>query len=82
MSSKVTVETVPLLQSGNNDPWKDYSFVLVRKLPKGDYREPTFRINFKSGYIVKACQDFIQTWPGISWNTDPLEVLRSALSQL
>jgi hypothetical protein len=27
MDAKVTVESIPVLQSGNNDPWKDYSFV-------------------------------------------------------
>jgi hypothetical protein len=26
-NSKVTVETLPMLGSGNTDPWKDYSFV-------------------------------------------------------
>ncbi|KAG6835827.1 hypothetical protein H0H93_014300 [Arthromyces matolae] len=74
MSSKVTVETVPILQSGSNDPFKDYSFVLVRKVPKLEYQEPTFKLLIKSGYIVKACQDVINTWPGISWNADPLEL--------
>ncbi|KAF8060706.1 P-loop containing nucleoside triphosphate hydrolase protein [Lyophyllum atratum] len=74
MSSKVTVETIPLLQTGINDPWKDFSFVVVRKVPKQEYQEPTFRIIVKSGYIVKACQDVIKTWPGISWNAEPLEL--------
>jgi len=27
MSSHVTVETIPILHSGNSDPWKDYAFV-------------------------------------------------------
>ncbi|KAG6890520.1 hypothetical protein C0995_007720 [Termitomyces sp. Mi166 len=62
MSSKVTVEGIPLLHSGNNDPWKDYSFVLVRKIPKTEYREPTFKIVVKSGYILKACQDMFITF--------------------
>ncbi|KAG6830282.1 hypothetical protein H0H92_001548 [Tricholoma furcatifolium] len=75
MSSKVTVETIPMLQSGKDDPWKDYSFVFVRKIPKLEHQEPTFKIIVKSGYILKACQDVIKTWPGISWNADPLEVL-------
>ncbi|KAG6856800.1 hypothetical protein H0H87_000497 [Tephrocybe sp. NHM501043] len=74
MSSKVTVESVPIFQTGSNDPWKDYSFVLVRKVPKMEYQEPTFKIVIKSGYIVKACQDVIKTWPGISWNAEPLEL--------
>jgi hypothetical protein len=27
MNAKVTVESIPVLQGGGNDPWKDYSFV-------------------------------------------------------
>ncbi|KAF7323754.1 AAA domain-containing protein [Mycena kentingensis (nom. inval.)] len=74
MSSKVTVETLPVLGSGNNDPWKEYSFVLVRTIHQQENRQPTFKVVIKSPYILKACQDVIQTWPGISWNADPLEV--------
>ncbi|KAG5349826.1 hypothetical protein C0989_001714 [Termitomyces sp. Mn162] len=74
MSSKVAVEVISSLQSGNSDPWKDYSFVLVRKIPKMENQEPTFKIVIKSGYILKACQDVVQTWPGISWNAEPVEV--------
>jgi hypothetical protein len=29
MNSKVTVETLPVLGGGGNDPWKEYSFVYV-----------------------------------------------------
>lgn len=74
MDAKVTVENIPILQSGNNDPWKDYSFVIVRKMPRHENMEPTFKIVIKSEYILKACKDVIQTWPGISWNSDPLEL--------
>ncbi|KAJ7056254.1 hypothetical protein C8F01DRAFT_1062010 [Mycena amicta] len=74
MNSKVTVETLPILGGGNNDPWKEYSFVLVRTIPQQENRQPTFKVVIKSEYILKACQDVIQTWPGISWNADPLEM--------
>ena len=36
--------------------------------------EPSYKIVIKSEYILKACKDVIQSWPGISWNSDPLEV--------
>ncbi|KAJ7114472.1 hypothetical protein C8R44DRAFT_881309 [Mycena epipterygia] len=62
MNSKVTVETLPILGGGRDDPWKDYSFVVVRTIPQQENRQPTFKI------------DVIQTWPGISWNADPLEL--------
>ncbi|KAJ7464897.1 hypothetical protein B0H11DRAFT_1814831 [Mycena galericulata] len=74
MNSKVTVETLPILGGGGNDPWKDYSFVVVRTIPQQENRQPTFKIVIKSEYILKACQDVIQTWPGVSWNADPLEL--------
>ncbi|KAJ6565102.1 hypothetical protein B0H10DRAFT_1096922 [Mycena sp. CBHHK59/15] len=75
MNSKVTVETLPILGGGGgNDPWKDYSFVVVRTIPQQENREPTFKIVVKSEYILKACKDVIQTWPGVSWNADPLEL--------
>jgi len=74
MSSKVTVERVPILRSGDNDPWKDFSFVVVRTIPRQENQDPTFKIVIKSEYILKACKDVIKTWPGISWNSDPLEL--------
>ncbi|KAJ6563432.1 P-loop containing nucleoside triphosphate hydrolase protein [Mycena vulgaris] len=74
MNSKVTVETLPILGGGNNDPWKDYSFVVVRKIHQKENIQPTFKIVIKSEYILKACQDVIQTWPGVSWNADPLQL--------
>ncbi|KAG7443460.1 P-loop containing nucleoside triphosphate hydrolase protein [Guyanagaster necrorhizus] len=77
-SSKVVVEGLPLLRSGDNDPWKDFSFVIVRTLPIREELvalvEPTFKVVIKSEYILKACKDVIQSWPGISWNSDPLEL--------
>jgi hypothetical protein len=47
---------------------------IVRKIPKQENFEPTFKLVVKSEYILKACKDVIQSWPGISWNSDPLEV--------
>ncbi|KAJ3850524.1 P-loop containing nucleoside triphosphate hydrolase protein [Lentinula lateritia] len=76
-SSAITVESVPLINRGENDPWKDYLFVIVRRLPDSNAtgnKEPSFRFVVKSEYILKACKDVIQSWPGISWNSDPLEI--------
>ncbi|KAJ3792852.1 P-loop containing nucleoside triphosphate hydrolase protein [Lentinula aff. detonsa] len=76
-SSAITVESVPLINRGENDPWKDYLFVIVRTLPESHgngNKEPTFKLVVKSEYILKACKDVIQSWPGISWNSDPLEI--------
>ncbi|KAF9457884.1 hypothetical protein BDZ94DRAFT_1227214 [Collybia nuda] len=76
MNSKITVEPTPTVNTGNNDPWKDYSVVIVRKLPKNPEgnQEPTFKIILKNNYIVKMCKDVIQKWPGVSWNAEPLEL--------
>ncbi|CAK5277207.1 unnamed protein product [Mycena citricolor] len=74
MNSRVTVETLPILGGGSNDPWKDYSFVVVRTIPQQENQKPTFKIVIKSAYLAKALRDVIQTWPGVSWNADPLEL--------
>ncbi|KAF8892879.1 P-loop containing nucleoside triphosphate hydrolase protein [Infundibulicybe gibba] len=74
MNSRITVETIPILQAAANDQWKDCCFVIVRKIPRQENIEPTFKLVVKSEYILKACKDVIKTWPGVSWNADPLEV--------
>ena len=43
-------------------------------MPTSEGLEPTFKIAVKSEYLLKACKDVIQSWPGISWDSDPLEV--------
>ncbi|KDR69962.1 hypothetical protein GALMADRAFT_255287 [Galerina marginata CBS 339.88] len=73
-SSKVTVESLPIMNGGSNDAWKEFSFVIVRTMPRQENAEPTFKLVVKSEYILKACKDVIQSWPGISWNSDPLEL--------
>ncbi|KAG2024096.1 hypothetical protein CC2G_001684 [Coprinopsis cinerea AmutBmut pab1-1] len=74
-SSKVVVEAPPLLQSGgNNDQWREYSFVIVRTIPRNENLEKTYRIVLKSDYLLKACREVIDSWPGVSWNADPLEL--------
>ncbi|KAK7047093.1 hypothetical protein VNI00_006757 [Paramarasmius palmivorus] len=73
-SSKVTAESIPILSRGANDPWKDFSFIFVRRLAQVEGKEPTFKIVIKSEYVLKACKDVIGSWPGISWNSDPLEL--------
>ncbi|KAK7039849.1 AAA domain-containing protein [Favolaschia claudopus] len=74
MNSKVTVESLPVLGGNGNDPWKEYNFVVVRTIPQQENRQPTFKIVIKSEYLLKACQDVIKTWPGVSWHADPLEL--------
>ncbi|KAJ8089446.1 hypothetical protein PM082_014695 [Marasmius tenuissimus] len=73
-NSKVTVESSYLVGRSSGGDWKDFNFVLVRTIPREEDGEPSFKIVLKSGYLVKACKDVIGTWPGISWNSDPLEV--------
>ncbi|KAL0571467.1 hypothetical protein V5O48_010503 [Marasmius crinis-equi] len=73
-SSKVKVESVPVIGRGSSGMWKDFSFVLVRKVPQEEGREPTYKIVVKNEYLIKACKDIIKTWPGVSWHSDPLEV--------
>ncbi|TFK33149.1 P-loop containing nucleoside triphosphate hydrolase protein [Crucibulum laeve] len=73
-NAKIAVESLPVLQGGTNEQWKDYSFVIVRTIPRQENMEPTFKVVIKSEYILKACKDVIQSWPGISWNSDPLEM--------
>ncbi|KAJ7264526.1 P-loop containing nucleoside triphosphate hydrolase protein [Mycena haematopus] len=70
----LTVETLPVIGGSGNDLWKEYSFVVVRTIHQQENRQPTFKIVIKSEYLLKACKDVIQTWPGISWHADPLEL--------
>ncbi|KAJ3560415.1 hypothetical protein NP233_g10853 [Leucocoprinus birnbaumii] len=79
-SAKIAVESAPPGASAaatgkdGNDPWKDYLFVIVRTIPRSELASITVKIVIKSPFIVKACKDVIQTWPGVSWNADPLEM--------
>ncbi|KAH9487460.1 ATPase family AAA domain-containing protein 3B [Psilocybe cubensis] len=73
-SSKVTVETIPIMQGASNDAWKEFCFVIVRTMPRRENFDPTFKVVIKSEYLLKACKDVIKSWPGISWNSDPLEL--------
>ncbi|KAI3604465.1 p-loop containing nucleoside triphosphate hydrolase protein [Moniliophthora roreri] len=73
-SSNVTAESIPVPSRGANDPWKDFSFIFVRRLSQVEGKEPTFKMIIKSEYVLKACKDVIGSWPGISWNSDPLEL--------
>ncbi|KAF9030366.1 hypothetical protein BDZ89DRAFT_1132477 [Hymenopellis radicata] len=62
-SSSATVESMSSFKSGEEDPWKDFSF-----------RTPTLiqlsRL-WSRAYILKAFKDVIRTWPGLDWNSDP-----------
>lgn len=52
---------------------------VVRTMPEMENQSPSFKFVIKSEYILKACKDVIESWPGISWHTDPLEVYKSEL---
>ncbi|KIJ54631.1 hypothetical protein M422DRAFT_41879 [Sphaerobolus stellatus SS14] len=71
--SKVIPELRPLATDGKDDPWKPYSFVVVRELPENG-RPPYFRITIKSPYLLKACMEVVGEVPGLSWNSIPMEV--------
>jgi hypothetical protein len=75
MNSRITVEERrPSLAIGENDPWKDFAFVVIRTVPRSSevVQLPTFKIVIKSDYLCKGLKDVIKYWPGISWNLDPL----------
>lgn len=78
--SGAIAESGPASGSGGNvkdDPWGQYCFVVIRKLPKSDEGgDPTFTVVLKSPYLIQACKHVIQDVPGISWNAVPLEVSR------
>ncbi|KAK0434426.1 hypothetical protein EV421DRAFT_1991872 [Armillaria borealis] len=48
----------------------------VRNLLKNDkaggFVEPTCKIVIRSDYVLKACKDVIQKYPGVSWNAASL----------
>ena len=80
--SGVVAEAVrPVGNGTDNDPWQNFCFVVVRKLPDprhadrpGPAGEIKFQIVVKSPYLLKACKDVVGTVPGISWTAEPLEV--------
>ncbi|KAI0658105.1 P-loop containing nucleoside triphosphate hydrolase protein [Cubamyces menziesii] len=76
--SGVVAEAVTPVGNGTaNDPWQNFCFVVVRKLPQhreSEKEEIKFKIVIKSPYLLKACKDVIQRVPGISWTAEPLEL--------
>ncbi|KAF5324114.1 hypothetical protein D9619_011112 [Psilocybe cf. subviscida] len=70
-NSKITLEGFAIVKGGENDIWNEFSFVIVRKISE---LSPIFKLVVKSPYILKACKDVISSWPGVSWNSDPLEL--------
>ncbi|CAL1710252.1 unnamed protein product [Somion occarium] len=83
--AKVIAEGGPVIGSTGNikdDPWGQYCFVVVRKLPKdAEEGEPTFQVVVKSPYLIQACKRVIKDVPGISWNAVPLELFIAFLPQ-
>jgi hypothetical protein len=76
-TSALCKETLISLLWLNSSYWDIATLLIiriVRTLSRTDTIDPTYKIVIKSEYILKACKDVIQSWPGISWNSDPLEV--------
>ena len=72
---KVTPEHVPVGAPTVDDPWGSFCFVVVRTFPRDkDEAEPTFKVIIKSPYLLRACEDVIQKYPGLSWNVEPVTV--------
>ena len=83
--SDVLAELAQPVGGGTNiDGWKDYGFVIVRKMPGPDFRTRTvdqtikFKIVVKDSHLVKACRRVIEEVPGLSWNSEPVEVSHGA----
>ena len=47
---------------------------IIRTIPRGENQEITYKIVLKNEYILQACKDVVKSWPGVSWNNDPLAV--------
>ena len=80
--SDVLAELVQPVGGGTNtDGWKEYGFVIVRKMPGPDHRQNIkFKIVVKDSHLVKACRGVIGEVPGLSWNSEPVEVSHCASS--
>lgn len=52
----------------------DMDSSIVRTIPILKNADISFKLVVKSEYILKACKDVIQHWPGVSWHAYPLEV--------
>ena len=60
------------------DDWKEYVFVVVRTMPDprsfSNDQTVKFKIVVKDPHLVKACREIIGEVPGLSWNSEPVEV--------
>ena len=81
--SDVPAELVqPVGGGASTDDWKEYGFVVVRRMP--DPRSRTndhtikFKIVVKDSHLLKACREVIGAVPGLSWNSEPVEVSHCA----
>ncbi|KAK2461348.1 hypothetical protein APHAL10511_006633 [Amanita phalloides] len=81
MSNKIFAEPSPPTRSTSivsntpaDDKWKDYAMVLVRIIPIDKHMKPGYRYVIKSTHVRSVCEDVIRSWPGIKWDSDPLEI--------
>ena len=77
-TSDIPAELVQPVGSGaSSDDWEEFCFVVVRRLP--DPRRPHeqtigFKVVVKSPHLLNVCRDIIGQVPGLSWNSQPVEV--------
>jgi hypothetical protein len=65
---------LPETSSGSDDPWQGFCFVVIREIPREQDRDPWFKIQIKSPYLVQACKEVVKEMVGLSWNAIPLQV--------
>ncbi|KAI1786224.1 P-loop containing nucleoside triphosphate hydrolase protein [Ganoderma leucocontextum] len=77
--SEIPAEAVQPVGSSaaSSDDWKEFCFVVVREIPDPRLTlDPTirFKIVVKSPHLHKACKDIMGNTPGLSWNSDSVEL--------
>lgn len=71
--------TEPIGSGASPDDWKEYGFVVVRKLPSIFDGTIRFRIVLKAAHLITVCQTVIGEIPQLSWNSEPIEVSHSPI---
>lgn len=69
--------TEPIGSGASPDDWKEYGFVVVRKLPMMLDGNIRIRIVLKAAHLISVCRTIIGEIPELSWNSEPVEVSRT-----
>ncbi|KAI0708424.1 P-loop containing nucleoside triphosphate hydrolase protein [Earliella scabrosa] len=78
-TSDVPAELVQPVGSGaSSDDWEEFCFVVVRGLPDpwaaAQEQTISFKIVVKSPHLLNVCRGIIGQVPGLSWNSQPVEL--------